>query len=475
MSVYTSVFDILKVGIGPSSSHTLGPWKAASAWMDELYHKKLLADIVSVKIFLYGSLALTGKGHYTDKALTFGLLQLDPSGVEVDCLAGIYEDIVINERVIHAANGEFLFSPARSIHFLKKESHPFHPNAMKFCAVLRDESVYESFYFSTGGGFICRENESAVKACPDLKLAYPYSDSGELAAICRKTGMSISDVVLENEKVFRSEEEIRQRLLRIWEVMLQSAYDGCHTEGVLPGGLQVVRRAAELNRQLIRKHDYTDAREWLEAMKEGRDFRKVLTRISCLAMAVNEVNASMGRIVTAPTNGSAGVLPAVLIYYLCFSGREAGEDDVVRFLLTAAEIGKFFRQGATISAAAGGCQAEIGVSSSMAAAALTECLGGSPGQVLMAAEIAAEHHLGLTCDPIGGLVQIPCIERNSMGAVKAVTAAMIALAGNPDKAVVSLDNVIRTMKEIADNMSDKYKETSLGGLAANVRVNLPEC
>ena len=475
MGTYISVFDILKIGIGPSSSHTLGPWKAASAWMDDLHRNNLLMDVVSVEVSLYGSLALTGKGHYTDKALTFGLLQIDPVSIAIDRLAGIYEDVVGSERVPHVAGGEFLFNPVRSIHFLKKENHPFHPNAMKFSAVLCDGKIYETFYFSTGGGFICRENELPSEIDEGLKLPYPYADSGELAAICHKTGMSISEVVLENEKIFRSEEDISDRLLRIWKVMLESAYNGCHTEGILPGGLQVVRRAAELNRQLIRKNDYTGAGEWLEAMKEGRDFRKVLTRISCLAMAVNEVNASMGRIVTAPTNGSAGVLPAVLIYYLCFSGREVEDSNIVRFLLTAAEIGKFFRQGATISAAAGGCQAEIGVSSSMAAAALTECLGGSPGQVLMAAEIAAEHHLGLTCDPVGGLVQIPCIERNSMGAVKAVTAAMIALAGNPDKAVVSLDNVIKTMKEIAENMSDKYKETSLGGLAANVRVNLPEC
>lgn len=474
MYTYTSVFDILKIGIGPSSSHTLGPWKAASAWLDDLQRSNQLMNVVSVEVFLYGSLALTGKGHYTDRALTFGLLQLDPASTEVDHLNDIYQNVVISERVTHAA-GSFEFSPVRSIHFLKKENHLFHPNAMKFSAVMRDGSIHESFYFSTGGGFICKENEPPVKFLPDFQLPHSYEGSGELAEICRKTGKSISEVVLDNEKTFRPETEIRQRLLNIWKVMLQSAYDGCHTEGILPGGLQVVRRAAELNRQLIRKHDYADAQEWLEAMKEGRDFRKVLTRISCLAMAVNEVNASMGRIVTAPTNGSAGVLPAVLMYYLCFSGRVVGEDDIIRFLLTASEIGKFFRQGATISAAAGGCQAEIGVSSSMAAAALTECLGGSVGQVLMAAEIAAEHHLGLTCDPIGGLVQIPCIERNSMGAVKAVTAAMIALAGDPDKAVVSLDNVIGAMKEIAENMSDKYKETSLGGLAANVRVNLPEC
>jgi L-serine dehydratase len=230
-----------------------------------------------------------------------------------------------------------------------------------------------------------------------------------------------------------------------------------------------------MNKQLLRVHDYKNANDWIEAMKVGRDFRKVITRISCLAIAVNEVNASMGRIVTAPTNGSSGVIPAVLFYYLCFSGQEVKEDDIVKFLLTAGEIGKFFKIGATISAAAGGCQAEIGVSSSMAAAALTEVMGGRPSQVLMAAEIAAEHHLGLTCDPIGGLVQIPCIERNTMGAVKAVTASMIALASDPSFAKVSLDNVIKTMKETAENMNSKYKETSMGGLAVNVGVNLPEC
>lgn len=474
MSSFISVFEILKIGVGPSSSHTLGPWKAASAWMDWL-RTRIPMNVVSVDVSLYGSLALTGKGHYTDKAIVYGLLQLDPTSVPVGSLQGIYEDVLAKNRIRIDQEADFYFHPERSIHFLKKEKHPFHPNALKFSVTFLDGSKEEKTYFSTGGGFIRGEENHPADSGHGPRASYLYKNAGELARLCAETGMSISAIAMANERGLRSEQEVREHLRKLWNVMLESAYEGCHTEGVLPGGLGVARRAAALNRQLLRKHDYHDPSGWLEAMKIGGDFRKVLTRVSCLAMAVNEVNASMGRIVTAPTNGSAGVIPAVLIYYICFSGRVAGDRDIAAFLLTASEIGKFFRQGATISAAAGGCQAEIGVSSSMAAAGLTECLGGTPDQVLMAAEIAAEHHLGLTCDPIGGLVQIPCIERNSMGAVKAITASMIALAGDPEKAVVTLDNVIKAMKETAENMSDKYKETSLGGLAANVPVNLTEC
>ncbi|MCU0431416.1 MAG: L-serine ammonia-lyase [Cytophagaceae bacterium] len=465
---YISVFDMLKVGIGPSSSHTLGPWQAARKFIQSLT-KQPLGTLLEIQVHIYGSLALTGKGHASDKAILLGLSGLDPATSE---LARIQDIAARHEIELQISESTFCFSLLKNLHFHPDTQLPFHPNGMRMLAVGREET-WEQVYYSIGGGFVVQENE--VHSSHSQKVPFPCNNSTDLLKACLQAGCSISELVWQNECALRSEEEIQHGLQHLWQVMKESAYVGCHTEGILPGGLQVKRRAAALNKQLLRNHSYTHADEWLEAMKEGRDFRKVLTRISCLAMAVNEVNASMGRIVTAPTNGSAGVLPAVIIYYWCFSGQTASIEDVYRFLLTAAEIGKYFKRGATISAAAGGCQAEIGVSSSMAAAGLTECLGGSPQQVLMAAEIAAEHHLGLTCDPIGGLVQIPCIERNSMGAIKAVTAAMIALESTPSNAKVSLDEVIKTMKETAEHMNSRFKETSQGGLATNVSVNLPEC
>lgn len=475
MSAFLSIFDMLKIGVGPSSSHTLGPWIAAKKWLRELDEENKLATITSITVSLYGSLALTGKGHYTDKAVIFGLLDLDPETVDSLIIEKVYNEVVNTKIIKIKGKHPIAFDPEESIIFLKNLSLPFHPNALKFEAIFSDGKSAESIYFSIGGGFVIKENAKVLSSSDNTQLPFPSINALQLSIHCAKAGKSISQIVLENEKSFRSEGEIMDRLKKIWDVMREAAYIGCHTEGVLPGGLNVRRRAFDLNKQLIRKQGYNNSVEWLEAMREGRDFRKVITRISCLALAVNEVNASMGRIVTAPTNGSAGVIPAVLIYYLCFSGQKTSEEDIARFLLTAGEIGKYFKLGATISAAAGGCQAEIGVSSAMAAAALTERLGGSPAQALMAAEIAGEHHLGLTCDPVGGLVQIPCIERNSMGAVKAVTASMIALSSDPSYAKVSLDNLICTMKEISENMNSKYKETSLGGLAVNIGVNIPEC
>ncbi len=469
---YLSVFDMLKIGIGPSSSHTFGPWTAARRWINELILSGIPFD--EIKVELYGSLALTGKGHCTDKAILFGLMSLDPEVVDVDLLEAYYNNNRVH-KLISPDSLRIQFDVASDIHFLKNTVLPYHSNGMKFKALLNEALVAEEIFYSIGGGFIVKEGETEITLEDNKDLPYPCSNPKDLVSAALKHHLSISDLVLENEKILRSEDEIKARLLKLWTVMKQAAYAGCHQEGVLPGGLEVKRRAAALNKQLLRVHNYRNAEEWIEAMKVGRDFKKVITRISCLALAINEVNASMGRIVTAPTNGSAGVVPAVLFYYICFSGQEIKNDDICRFLLTAGEIGKYFKLGATISAAAGGCQAEIGVSSSMAAAALTECLGGSPAQVLMAAEIAAEHHLGLTCDPVGGLVQIPCIERNSMGAIKAITASMMALAGNPDHAKVSLENVISTMKQTAEAMNEKFKETSLGGLAVNVSVNIPEC
>lgn len=472
MSQYLSVFDMLKIGVGPSSSHTLGPWKAAALFVNELESKRLQTSIDKIRVTLYGSLALTGKGHATDKAIVLGLSNEDPETIEISKIGQCFEQ-VLSEKRLSVKNQTISFDPASDILYLKSESLPFHSNALKFEAFNKGVVISSEIYYSIGGGFLVKEGESPKNTRTAPK--YVFNNAEELKSLCAEMSCSISDIVLENEKSWKDETLIRQDLLKIWDVMREAAYEGCHTEGILPGGLKVKRRAAEMNKQLLRVNNYSNSSEWIEAMKVGRDFRKVITRISCLAIAVNEVNASMSRIVTAPTNGSAGVLPAVLLYFICFSGKEVGQEEIIRFLLTAGEIAKFFKNGATISAAAGGCQAEIGVSSSMAAAALTEGMGGSPSQALMAAEIAAEHHLGLTCDPVAGLVQIPCIERNSMGAVKAITATMIALASDPAFAKVSLDNLIKTMKETAENMSSNYKETSLGGLAVHVGVNIPEC
>jgi L-serine dehydratase len=306
-------------------------------------------------------------------------------------------------------------------------------------------------------------------------LPFPITAADDLLHWCRKTGLSIHEVVMENENAWRPEKETREGLATIWKVMKECMYRGCHTEGYLPGGLNVKRRAAGLNKKLIGGRPYSNAEEWIMAIRGGgNDFKYILDWVSCFALAVNEENASFGRVVTAPTNGAAGVIPAVLLYYVVFSDGNS-EEKINNFLLTASEIGSIFKKGATISAAMGGCQAEIGVSSAMAAAALTECTGGTQRQALMAAEIAMEHHLGLTCDPIGGLVQIPCIERNTMGAIKAITASQLALQSTPDFAKVSLDAVIRTMWDTAKDMDFKYKETADGGLAVNVPLSLPEC
>jgi len=308
-----------------------------------------------------------------------------------------------------------------------------------------------------------------------VKLKYDVHDADELLQNCMRAGLSISQLVMENERAWRNEKETKAGILNLKNVMFDCIYRGCHAEGILPGGLNVARRAAKMNKQLLKNASYKNYDEWISVIKlADKSFTGTMNWISCFALAVNEENASFGRVVTAPTNGAAGVIPAVLMYYHLFAGGEKDEN-IIQFMLTAAEIGSIFKKGSTISAAMGGCQAEIGVSSSMAAGALTECLGGTPAQVMQAAEIAMEHHLGMTCDPIGGLVQIPCIERNTMGAIKAITASQLALQSDADLMKVSLDTVIKTMWETALDMSSKYKETADGGLAINIPLNLPEC
>jgi L-serine dehydratase len=469
-----SVFDMFKIGVGPSSSHTLGPWKSAQIFLHSLEQKNLLSEIETLEVLLYGSLAKTGKGHGTDIAVLLGLSGFDPVTFDVNIIDVTTNRIKEQKKITLAGKHEINFDPAEDIEFLSTESLPYHPNALTFLAALKNGDHLAETYYSIGGGFVIKEGEKGNELS-SVVLPFPINDADELLHWCMKTGLNISEVVLENENTWRSEKETREGLLKIWHVMKDCMYRGSHTGGTLPGGLNVSRRAERLNKKLIKDQHYEDFDSWIKAIRNGgKDFKYILDWVSCFALAVNEENASFGRVVTAPTNGAAGVIPAVLAYYIIFCDGYS-EDRIIQFLLTAAEVGSIFKKGATISAAMGGCQAEIGVSSSMAAAALTECMGGTQRQALMAAEIAMEHHLGMTCDPIGGLVQIPCIERNTMGAIKAITACQLALQSAPDFARVSLDGVIKTMWDTAMDMNSKYKETADGGLAVNIPLSLSEC
>jgi L-serine dehydratase len=469
-----SFFDIFKIGIGPSSSHTLGPWKAAHLFCSYLINQQIIDKTIGVNVLLYGSLAKTGKGHGTDIAVQLGLSGKDPVTFPVEELGSTIEKINSSAEISLGSQWPITFNPSVDIEFLFSERLSHHPNGLTFLATLSNGEHIAKTYYSIGGGFV--EEEGVVADQKNaVTLPFPINTANDLLHWCMKTGLSVSEVVLENENAWRSETETRDGVLNIWKVMSDCIYKGCHTTGVLPGGLNVKRRASDLNKKLLGETVYHNQKEWMnQILKRGNDFSYIVDWVSCFALSVNEENASFGRVVTAPTNGAAGVIPAVLQYYIVFCDGNH-EDKVVQFLLTASEIGSIFKKGATISAAMGGCQAEIGVSSAMAAAALCECLGGTQRQVLMAAEIAMEHHLGLTCDPIGGLVQIPCIERNTMGAMKAITAAQLAMQSAPDFAKVSLDSVIKTMWETARDMSEKYKETSEGGLALQIPLSLSEC
>lgn len=463
-----SVFDIYKIGVGPSSSHTLGPWKAARRFLDKLKGQ----TVVAIEIELFGSLAKTGKGHGTDVAVMLGLQGLAPETIDPDQIP-VYVQAIKDTHLLNLGSQAVFFDPSFHIKY-NRYALAFHPNALKFRALLPTEQWIEETYYSIGGGFICTLDQADLPA-PEVDFPFPIESGKDILRHTSTTGKAISDIVLANELQLHDEPTIKKKMMSIWHTMLECVYRGCHSEGILPGGLNVKKRAKKLSDQLLNNQPATDREQWLEAIrKTGRDFTTINKWVSCFALAVNEENASFGRIVTSPTNGAAGVVPAVLLYHYCF-GDYQGEDDIVRFLLTSAEIGSLFKKGATISAAAGGCQAEIGVSSAMAAGGLTELMGGTPSQVLMAAEIAMEHHLGLTCDPIGGLVQIPCIERNTMGAIKAITASNLALSGNPEDTIVQLDTVIRTMWDTAQDMSEKYKETAEGGLALHVPIILPNC
>jgi L-serine dehydratase len=470
-----SVFDIFKIGVGPSSSHTMGPWRAAQQFIQQFVAAPGIHEIKRLKVDLYGSLAKTGKGHGTDIAVLLGLSGEDPVTIPVhlidDKIARIHATQTLNINGIQVVS----FDPTNDLIFHMNESLPGHPNAMTLTVTFMNETVKSDTYYSIGGGFVVKEGEEINFSIDQKQLPYPIESAADLKRWCEQENASIAEIVLKNELSWRTKEETISGCMEIWDVMRECVFRGVTTEGILPGGLNVKRRAAEMSRKLLNGISCKDSRDFLEQIKTGSNmFQNTLNWVSCFALAVNEENASFGRVVTAPTNGAAGVIPAVLMYYICFAGG-SDEKNIVKFMTVAAEIGSIFKKRSTISAAMGGCQAEIGVSSSMAAAALTECLGGNPEQAMMAAEIAMEHHLGLTCDPIGGLVQIPCIERNTMGAIKAITACQLALQGNPSSAKVSLDGVIKTMWETAMDMNQKYKETSDGGLATNIPVNISEC
>jgi L-serine dehydratase len=476
-----SVFDLFKIGIGPSSSHTVGPMRAAKMFVDGLAREGLLEQTHAVRTELFGSLGATGRGHGSDKAVILGLMGETPEGVDVDTVDRRVRDVRSSERlVLRGAVGErtiereIVFVEREHLHF-SRASLPFHPNGMKLVASDHDgHALMARAYYSVGGGFVLDEREverrkdghgrDEVEGVP---LA--FRTAAELLQRCEESGLSISGVMLVNECSLREERAVREGILKLWAVMQQCVQRGCATDGVLPGGLKVKRRAAALYRQLLASPE-AGLRDPLTAM----DW------VTLYALAVNEENAAGGRVVTAPTNGAAGIIPAVLHYYTRFVPG-ANDDGVIRFLLTAAAIGVLYKVNASISGAEVGCQGEVGSACSMAAAALCEVLGGTPKQVENAAEIAMEHNLGLTCDPIGGLVQVPCIERNAMASIKAIHAARMALRGNGEH-FVSLDKVIRTMRETGRDMRDKYKETARGGLAlhvleepVDVSLALPEC
>ena len=469
-----SVFDMLKIGVGPSSSHTLGPWRAAERFIAELKELTIFDRTERVTVDLYGSLSLTGIGHATDLAVMLGLSGADPEYVPIDDISGIIDQIK-QTNILNLGNSvEIQFNPSENIVF-NKNFLPFHANGLTFTAFYQGEE-YASTFYSIGGGFVVKEETAEKSEKDEIKATFPFpvDKADELLAFCKQENKSISELVYENELSLRSPEEIDRELMRIWNTMLECIYIGCHTEGTLPGGLNVRRRAYDTYQKLKGDLPYNNPQEWLQTIRKTKVyFRQILKWVSCFALSVNEVNASLGRVVTAPTNGSAGVIPAVLMYYLTIENHKAGDKEIKQFLMVAGEIGSIFKKGATISAAMGGCQAEIGVSSAMAAAALCELMGGTPEQVTVAAEIAMEHHLGLTCDPIGGLVQIPCIERNTMGAIKAINAAELALDTDPKNVKVPLDKVVNTMWQTAQDMNNKYKETSEGGLA--IAVNMADC
>jgi L-serine dehydratase len=460
-----SVFDLFKIGIGPSSSHTVGPMRAARLFVQRLAHDGHLPRTARVQSQLYGSLGATGKGHGSDKAVLLGLIGEAPDTVDVDAVPALLARLRAQRQLVLPGGPTIAFDEKADLRFHRRESLPFHANGMRFTAFDAAGVVLaERCYYSVGGGFVVSDEVAADGArqkviVPDTTaLPYPFHSGDELVALCKQYRLSIAGLMRRNEQHWRTDAEIDTGLAAIWQVMQDCVARGCRTDGVLPGGFQVKRRAAALHRALCANPEAA-----------LRDPLQVLDWVNLYALAVNEENAAGGRVVTAPTNGAAGIVPAVLHYYRRFvpGATDAG---VVDFLLTAAAIGLLYKENASISGAEVGCQGEVGVACSMAAGALCAVQGGTPEQVENAAEIGMEHHLGLTCDPVGGLVQIPCIERNAIASVKAINAARMALRGDGSH-FVSLDQVIKTMRETGADMMTKYKETARGGLA----VNIVEC
>lgn len=452
-----SVFDIYKVGIGPSSSHTVGPMRAAKEFLHDAAKKLDLNQATAIKVELFGSLGQTGKGHGTGKAVILGLAGEDPETVDTTHVDAFLADTEKNQCLKLLGEHEIKFPREGAITFHRRKTMPRHANAMELRLYKGDEVIYKDLYYSIGGGFIVRDadfDETLEEAIEQSSkpIPYPFDSAAELLEQCNEHGLRISSLMLANEKVFRSEKEIRDRLMHIWQTMDECIDRGIKTEGILPGGLKVRRRAPGLYQRLKneRSADPMQTMDWVDLF----------------ALAVNEENAAGGRVVTAPTNGAAGIIPAVMKYADKFIS-PLDEETVVRFLLTSAAIGILYKKNASISGAEVGCQGEVGVACSMAAGALAELMGGNVSNVENAAEIGMEHNLGLTCDPVGGLVQVPCIERNAMGAIKAINAARLALRGSGDHKV-SLDKVIKTMWDTGNDMKTKYKETARGGLAVNI-------
>lgn len=451
-----SVFDMFSIGIGPSSSHTVGPMRAAHRFIEFLTEKNLLNSVSRVKAELYGSLGATGKGHGSDKAVMIGLEGHLPEDIDPDIIPERLETIRREKKINLNGQNELKFNEEKDLVMHRRKSLPRHSNGMIFLAFDKDgNEIAKKTYYSVGGGFVVNEDVDADTPImeDDTKVKYPFTSAAELLQICKDEGICISTLMLENEKSWRSEEEVKAKLLEIWRVMEDCIKRGCNREGILPGGLKVKRRAPGIYRKLK-----SDSNE--------NDVLRAMDWVDLYALAVNEENAAGGRVVTAPTNGAAGIIPAVLFYFMRFH-QNADEKAVIRFLLTAGAIGILYKLNASISGAEVGCQGEVGVACSMAAGALTEVMGGSPLQVENAAEIGMEHNLGLTCDPVGGLVQVPCIERNAMGSIKAINAARLALRGDGEHKV-SLDKVIKTMWDTGMDMRDKYKETARGGLAVHI-------
>ena len=453
-----SVFDLFSIGIGPSSSHTVGPMRAAAQFVTQLSQDGLLDQVARVKADLYGSLGATGKGHGSDKAIMLGMEGDLPESVDTESIDSRLEFIREQKKINLLGEKSIPFNEKTSLVMHRRQTLPFHSNGMIFKAFASDDSLLrEATFYSVGGGFIVDEDAAGADriVADDSKQPYPFTTAVNLLIHCANHNLRISDVMMANEKVWRSETEIRSGLLKIWKVMQTCVRNGCRNEGILPGGMKVKRRAADLYQKLSSTPQIT-----------YKDPLTSLDWINLWALAVNEENAAGGRVVTAPTNGAAGIIPAVMHYYQHFYPA-ADDDGIVRFLLTAGAIGILYKENASISGAEVGCQGEVGSACSMAAGALTEVMGGTPEQAENAAEIGMEHNLGLTCDPVGGLVQVPCIERNAMASVKAINAARMAMRGDGQH-FVSLDKVIKTMRETGADMKTKYKETSRGGLAVNI-------